>query len=545
MASFPAVAEGSATPRDAGTPDPGTPRANRARRARRAGRPHALIAAASLITAILALPLAFLLIEASGSGLATDAHLISRQLTATLLWNTIRLTVVVTALCAVIGTAAAWCVERTDLPGRRIWAVLVVVPLAIPDFVVSFGWASLATWIQGFRGAVVVLTLAVYPLVYLPVAASLRGADPGQEEVARSLGSGRVRTFVRITLGQARGAILGGCLLVAMVLLAEYGAFEILGYQTFTTEIFTELNEAFSLPAACALALVLVLLSTVVLAGEGMARGKGRVSRSGALAQRVSPPQRLGPARIPVLAGFVVLTGLALGVPVGASAYWMASGGKASLTGVPLLAAAGYTALYGVLAAALATLMALPVAVLAVRHAGHARRILERSTYLVLAIPGVVIALALSYFTQRYAGGFGYQTGPLLILAYAIMFFPLALVGVKASLARAPVSLDEVSRSLGQRRLATALRVTLRLTGPGLVAAFCLVFLSVVTELTATLILIPTGVQTLATQFWAYETNLSYGQAAPFALVMIAVATIPSWVLGRFFNRSADPRMRT
>ncbi len=143
--------------------------------------------------------------------------------------------------------AAAWLVERTNLPGRRVFAVLLVVPLAIPDFVVSFGWSSLFIWVQGFRGAVIVMTLAVYPLVYLPVAASLRGADPGQEEVARSLGVGRVRTFVRITLGQARGAILGGCLLVALVLLAEYGAFEMLGYQTFTTEIFTNLQ----LPTEC------------------------------------------------------------------------------------------------------------------------------------------------------------------------------------------------------------------------------------------------------------------------------------------------------
>ncbi len=528
-------------PAAAAAPAAGTQRPSRP------GRPSALIGASTLIAAILALPLVFLLIEASSSGLGADARLIFRPLTATLLWNTIRLTVVVTALCAVIGTAAAWCVERTDLPGRRIWAVLVVVPLAIPDFVVSFGWASLSSWVQGFHGAVIVMTLAVYPLVYLPVAASLRGADPGQEEVARSLGIGRVRTFLRITLGQARGAILGGCLLVAMVLLAEYGAFEIVGYQTFTTEIFTEINEAFSLPAACALALVLVLLSLVVLAGEGLTRGRGRVSRSGALVQRVAPPQRLGRARVPVMAGFALLTGLALGVPVAASVYWMTSGVRPSLTGVPLLAAAGYTALYGALAGLLATLFALPVALLAVRHPGGlARRLLERSTYLVLAIPGVVIALALSYFTQRYLGGFAYQTGPLLILAYAIMFFPLALVGVKASLARAPVSLDEVARSLGQSRLAVALRVTLRLTGPGLVAAFCLVFLSVITELTATLILIPIGVQTLATQFWAYETNLSYAQAAPFALVMIAVATLPSIVLGRFFNRSADAtRMMT
>ena len=514
-------------------------------RPRAARRPVALITASSAVAVLLALPLIFLLIEAHGAGTSAVARLIFRRPTADLLWNTIRLTVVVTALCAVIGTLAAWFVERTDLPGRRAWTVLVVVPLAIPDFVVSFGWASLWTWVQGFRGAVIVMTLAVYPLVYLPVAASLRAADPGQEEVARGLGTGRVGTFFRITLSQARGAILGGCLLVALVLLAEYGAFEILGYQTFTTEIFTEVNEAFSLPAASALSLVLVLLSLLVLGGEGVTRGKGRISRSGALTQRVSPPHRLGPARIPVLAGFVALAGLALGVPVGASVYWMVSGMPPAISGVPLLAAAGHTAVYGAAAAALATLMALPVALLAVRHAGRVRQFLERSTYLVLALPGVVIALALSYFTERYAGGFGYQTAPLLIVAYAIMFFPLALVGVKASLARVPAGLDDVARSLGQRRLAVLGRVTLRLAGPGLMAAFCLVFLMVVTELTATLILIPTNVQTLATQFWAYEKYLSYGQAAPFALVMIAVAAVPSLVLGRFFDRSADPRMTT
>jgi iron(III) transport system permease protein len=536
---------------DRSDPGPGEPGLHRPgyvaeKKNRRARRPRALIASAVLIAAVLALPLIFLLIEASGSGAAADARLIFRPLTAELLWNTVRLTVVVTALCGVIGTAAAWTVERTNVPGRKIWAVLVVVPLAIPDFVVSFGWASLWTWIHGFRGAVIVMTLAVYPLVYLPVAASLRGTDPGQEEVARSLGSSRVRTFVRITLGQARGAILGGCLLVAMVLLAEYGAFEIVGYQTFTTEIFTEINVAFSLPAACALALVLVLLSLIVLGAEGRLRGRGRVSRSGALAQRVSAPYQLGKGKIPALAGLVALTGLSLGVPVGSAIYWMTSGGHDSLTGVSMPSAALTTALYGLLSGGLATLMALPVAVLAVRHPGRARHFLERSTYLVLAVPGVVIALALSYFTEHYLGGFGYQTAPLLILAYAIMFFPLALVGVKASLARAPVSLDEVARSLGQPRLAVLVRVTLRLTGPGLVAAFCLVFLSVITELTATLILIPTGVQTLASQFWVYETNLSYGQAAPFALVMIAVAAIPSWVLGRFFDRGvADPRMMT
>ncbi|MDQ2811993.1 MAG: iron ABC transporter permease [Actinomycetota bacterium] len=511
---------------------------------RGARRPAALLTVSSLVAGVLALPLVFLLIEAQGAGAAEVSHLIFRSLTFSLLWNTVRLTVVVTLACAVIGTAAAWCVERTDLPGRRAWAVLVVVPLAIPDFVVSFGWHSVWTWARGFQGAALVMTLAVYPLVYLPVAASLRGADPGQEEVARSLGSGRVRTFIKITLGQAKGAIAGGCLLVALVMLAEYGAFEILGYQTFTTEIFTEFH-GYSFAASCALSLVLVVLSLLVLAGEGTLRGRGQVSRSGPMTQRVNPPQQLGWLRWPALALFATLALLALGVPVGAAVYWMTDGLPAGLAGgnnVSLLDAAGHTALYGGSAAAVATVLAFPVALLAVRHDGRMRRLLERSTYLILGMPGVVIAFALSYFTERYAAGFGDGTSMLLIGCYAIMFFPLGLVGVKASLARAPAGLDEVARSLGQGRLAVLFRVTVRLAGPGLVAAFCLVFLSVVTELTATLLLIPTGAQTLATQFWAYETNLSYSQAAPFALVMIIVAAVPSYVLGRFFNRPVRAR---
>jgi iron(III) transport system permease protein len=498
--------------------------------------PWLLVLASGAVAVLLFAPLVFLLIEAHGAGTGTIAHLIWRPLTGTLLWNTVRLTAVVTAACAVIGTLAAWCVERTDLPGRRIWAVLVVVPFAIPDFVVSWGWASLSTWVHGFRGAVIVMTLAVYPLVYLPVAASLRAADPGLEETARSLGLGPLRTFCRVTLRHAKGAILGGCVLVALVILAEYGAFEILGYQTFTTEIFTEFG-AFSVPTACALSLVLIVLGVLVLGGDAAARGKGRAVRAGTFAQRAIRRHRLGRGTLPVLAGFTLLTGLALGVPVGTSVYWMLESRAAAFAGVSVLDAGWHTALYSGVAAALATLLALPVALLAVRHGSRSGRLLERSTYLVMAIPGLVIALALSYFSVRYAHSFGYQTAPLLIVAYVILFFPLALVGVRASVAHAPPRLEEVARSLGLGRAAVFARVTLPLIGPGLAASFCLVFLAAVTELTATLVLVPSGVQTLATQFWQYQTNLSYGQAAPFALVIIAVAAIPSYLIGRYFDR--------
>jgi len=522
-----------ARPGTAGSPHgahPGQPRSRRRL-------PSGLLVLSILVAAVLLVPLAFLLVEAAGAGVGQVASLIDRQLTEQLLWNTIRLSVVVTALCAVIGTGTAWLTERTNLPGRRVWAVLLVVPLAIPDFVVSFGWASISTDVAGFRGAVLVMTLSVYPLVYLPVAASFRNADPTQEEVARGLGAGRIKTFFRITLGQAKVAILGGCLLVVMVLLAEYGAFNILGYQTFTTEIFTEFQQLFDIASACALSLVLVALSLLVLGADALGRRRGRVSRASRTAQRAVPLHRLGLWTAPVLLLLCLLVGLALGVPVGSAAYWWAQGTNQPFQGTSLLSATGYTAAYSACAAALATAMALPVAILAVRRGGRVAHLVERSTYLVLAIPGLVIALSLSYFSNRYGNGIGYQSAPMLVVAYAIMFFPLALVGVRTSVAQAPAGLEDVARSLGQRRPAVFWRVTRPLVAPGLTAAFCLVFLSAVTELTATLILVPTGVQTLATQFWNYQQNLAYGQAAPFALLMIAIAAVPSYVLGRFFDR--------
>jgi iron(III) transport system permease protein len=162
---------------------------------------------------------------------------------------------------------------------------------------------------------------------------------------------------------------------------------------------------------------------------------------------------------------------------------------------------------------------------------------LARANMVVLAVPGLVIALSFTYVTEHFLQGRFYQTNPLLVLAYAIMFFPLAVVSVRAAIARSPVGLEEVGRSLGVSRRSVLWRVTLPLIAPGLAAAFALVFLETATELTATLVLHPTNVQTLATQFWAYQSNLSYSQAAPYALVMVFIAAVPGYVLGRWFDR--------
>jgi len=502
--------------------------------------PRLLTCAAALVSLVVLLPLAFLVVQAVQVGWAQLHALLFRSLTATLIWNTVSLVLVVTALCAVLGTTAAWFVERTDLPYRRLFAILVVIPLGIPDFVVSFGWRAIFPGIGGFWAAVLVMTLAVYPLVFLPVAASLRSADPAQEEVARSLGLGRLRTFWTVTVGQARLAIFGGCILVGLVVLAEFGAFEILGYQTLTTEIYNEFQVGFNQPAACALSLILVLLGAMLLAGEGSVRGRGRTSRVGAGAASRARPARLGRGSPLVLAAMVFLVVLAMGVPVGAIVYLIVQGGNSTLPPASLFAATADTFGYSVAAGVVATLAALPIALLSVRFSRRRVMALESSNMLVLAVPGLVIALSFTYVTEHFLEGRFYQTSPLLVLTYSIMFFPLAIVAVRAAVTRSPVGLEEVANSLGVRRRSVLWRVTLPLIGSGLAAAFALVFLETATELTATLVLHPTNVQTLATQFWAYESNVSYSQAAPYAGVMVLIAAVPGYILGRWFDRQPE-----
>ncbi|MGH3781106.1 MAG: ABC transporter permease, partial [Pseudonocardiaceae bacterium] len=465
--------------------------------------PLPLVGAGLVTAAVVALPAVFVLAEACGVGWTQARALLLRSTVAQLLGSTAALTAAVTALSVVIGVAAAWCTERTDLPAVRLWRVLVVLPVAIPEFVSGYSLVSLTSAVYGFGGAVLISTLSLYPLVYLPVAAMLRGRDPAQDQVARSLGLGPAAVFWRVTLPQIRPALLGGALIVGLYLLGEYGAFAIVRYPTFATEIFTEYNLGFDPGAAALLSVVLIVLCVALLGGETRLTGAARQARIGGGAARQAPPVRLGRLTALVLAGFAGLVTIALGVPIGSLGYWLIRGGSTTLPPASIWGAAAHTLTLGAAAAAVTTLLALPVALLAVRHRGRLTVLLERSTYLARALPGVVVALALVFFALHYVPIF-YQSAPLLVLAYAVLFLPLALIALRATLTQIPPGLAEMARSLGRPPMIVLVRVTLPLLGPGLAAAAALVFLSTTTELTATLLLRPTGLQTLATQFWVY-----------------------------------------
>ncbi|MGH3631113.1 MAG: ABC transporter permease [Sciscionella sp.] len=498
----------------------------------RAAQRRIVVMIGALIAAALLAPLVLVAIDASNAGWREIHTVLFRQRSLMLLGHTVVLALLVVGLAAVIGVSAAWATERCALPLRRLWTVLLVLPIAMPDFVVGYAWHSVAPRLSPLLGATLVMTLGTYPLVYLPAAAALRRADPSMDDTAHSLRAGRVATFLRVSLPLIAPAVLGGSVLVVLTVISEYGAFEILRYPTFTTEIFTEFQ--FEPQAAGALSIPLVLLGLVALSADGLLTRRRGLPRIPPRSPLQLPRWRPGTA--PIMGGLLGLVALGVGVPVGTLFYWIAQSQHTTLPAATTLSQATWTTCsYSAWAALLAVIAALPVALMSFRTHTRARDVVERSTFVTQAVPGVVIALSLVFFATRYVFGL-YQTGLLLVIAYAIIHFPLALVCVKASASQAPARLADIGTSLGRRPAAVFIRVTLPLLAPGLLAGLCLVFLTAVTELTATLVLAPIGTHTLATQFWAYQSEAAYGAAAPYALVIVALAVVPGAVLGLWFD---------
>ncbi|WP_428534729.1 ABC transporter permease [Rhodopila sp.] len=510
---------------------------------RRTRIPVGLLAAGLTVAALVLLPLSYTINEALQVDRQDAIDLVFRPLVGELLLNTLSLVLATTLLSALLATAAAWCVERTDLPGRHVWGVLAAVPLAIPAFVSSFAWISLSLRLQDFAGAVVVVTCSYYPLVYLPVAAALRGMDPALEETARALGETGWGSFRRVVLPQLRPALLGGMLLVALDTLVEFGALSLLRFRTFTTEIYAEYRTGFDSSEIALLAMILLALCLVCLAAELWVRGRSRYARVGRGTRRASPPHRLGRARYPVLAGFALLVAATLGVPLGMIIYWLTQHGSAAITpeavSAPALLSATLSSLqFGAAGAAASLLLAFPLAVLATQHDSRLVTLIERSAYLAQGTPGIVVALALVSLTVQRLQPL-YQSAALLIIAYAILFLPLALVSTRAALAQLQRGLQDAGRSLGLGWMAVLWRVLLPLAGPGLGAAAAMVFVSVMTELTATLLLAPIGTRTLATQVWANTSSLAFAAASPYAALMTLISLLSAWLLARRFGATA------
>ncbi|WP_293761885.1 iron ABC transporter permease [uncultured Aquitalea sp.] len=509
----------------------------------RVGRSRGLVFWAGLLAAVVSLlslmPLGFIAAETLAAGKDSIVELVFRPRVAELLVNTMQLMVISLPLCILLGVGTAWLTERSNLPGRRWWAMLAVAPLAIPAFVHSYAWISAAPSLHGLWAAVLLSVIAYSPFLYLPTAAALRRMDPALEDVAASLGHRPLAVFVKVVLPQLKLAILGGSLLVGLHLLAEYGLFAMIRFDTFTTAIFDQFQSSFSGAAANMLAGVLVLCCLLLLLGESALRGKARYARLGAGSARAQSRTQLGP--VGALCGLsvcLVAAALSLGVPLWTLGKWLLAGGVEVWRNEWLWPALRQTLLLAGAGALITVAAALPAAWLSVRRPGKWQRLLESGNYVASALPGIVVALALVSIAIQWARPL-YQTLATILLAYLMMFLPRALVSLRAGIAQAPVELENAAQSLGCPPARALWRTTLRLSAPAAAAGYAMVFLAIGNELTATLLLAPTGTRTLATGFWALTSEIDYAAAAPFALIMILLSLPLTALLHAQSRRSA------
>ena len=495
--------------------------------------------AASLVAAGAALPLAYVLVRAAGAGGEVWSDLLDRRL-PTLLANTLGLAAVAVAGTILIGTALAYLVVRTDIPGRRALGVLCALPLAIPPYVGSVTYGDVLgprgglrdllgvdeiPSIFGFPGAALVLILFTYPYVFLLAAAALRNLNPHFEEAVCGLGRGTLRVFFGTTMRLIAPALAAGGLLVGLYVLSDFGTVSLMRFQTFTTVIYDEIGGRFDPPAAAALSSVLVLLTLAFLAGGIAMRGSGRFVQTEGGFGRVAP-RPLGRVRWPAFASVVVVLGLSLALPLARLATWTVD----VIPDQDLGDYAGWawnSILVSVLGATIAVVCALPVAMLMTRRGGLAVGWLAQAGY---ALPGVIVALALVAISTRWFDPL-YGTLGLLVAAYVIRFLPQAIQGEEAGLQQIGPNLLEAARGLGASGRQALWRVVLPLMRPSLGAAWAVVFLTVVKELPATLILRPLGFDTLPVRVWVPAHDALYAQAGPPALLLVIISAVPLYLL--------------
>jgi iron(III) transport system permease protein len=523
------------------------------------------------IAAVLAMPIAAVV-----SSLAVPAgevwlHLWRTQLLE-LISRTLLLLLGVGAGALLVGGGLAWLVVHHRFPGRAVLEWALILPLAVPAYVIGFAFVGLFEYsgpvqsalrrglgagfglpeIRSYPGVVVMMTLVFYPYVYLLARVAFREQGGAAVETARTLGRSRTAAFLHVTVPMARPALVAGVALAMMEALADFGTVATFGYRTLTEAIYRVWYGMFDRIAAAQLASVLLLFAAGLLLLERHSRGRARFTQGGRRGPAVEPVRLRGWRAAGATAACVSVLALAFLLPVGQLAWWAIGAIRAGQVAPDFATLLWHTCALAGTTAAVASLLAVLLAYAGRLHGTVAVRVAAQLSSMGYALPGAVIAVgvllplawadhALVPWLERALGRplglllTGSAAG--LVLAYLVRFLAVGLQTVDASLGKIPQSLDDAARVLGSGGGAMLRRVHLPLMRGGLLTAVVLVFVETMKEMPATLLLRPVGLNTLAVEIWERTSEAMWPEAAVPALTLVGVGLLPVVLLIRLTSR--------
>lgn len=457
--------------------------------------------------------------------------------------RTVGLTVVIVTGTSLLGVATAFVVVRTDVPARRLLTVALTLPLALPLFVGAYAAYSMnlvfaphTEIVTSFWGASLLITLVLYPYVFLPCLVALRNLDPSLENAATSLGTHPVTVFTKVTLPQLRKPIASGGLIVALHVLSEYGAMMQTRQHTLTTRIMSNMVEYGDYAAARALAFILIAVAGVAIVTGKIIEGPQAPLSLTKGSQQLVRRKPLRAWRLPVYFLCLLLPLLALGPTIIMTTRGLTRSGWSRIVNwEQVLDSANTTITFAIWAGIVATICALPISWWQSRSPNSLGAVLtERAVWVAHSIPNAIIGLALVFLATRLVPDW-YKTAPILVIAYVILYLPLAVTNQSVGLQAALQRYQEAAASLGASPWERLRRITMPLALPGVLTGALLVGLDASKELTTTLMLLPFDTETLATAMWATTAGetVDFTAAAPYAAMLLALGGVPVFLIVR------------
>ena len=486
--------------------------------------------AVGIVAALALIPIGYLLVRASQKPLGETAQLLLRPKTLEVLATTSALVAAVVFTTVVMGVAMATGLHFVRLPFRRLLIIPAVLPLAIPSYVFTYTWIALIPEFSGFFAAGFILSITTLPYVILATLSGLRTVDTSQIEVARSLGLTPVQTFRRVVFPQVKGHISAGALLAALYTISDFGAVSLLNVETLTVTIQNMYKASYDRSAAAVISFVLIAFSTlVVLADE---RVKKQTPDGNAIKAYSAKNSLINNTwlRLAVIGSIALYAFNAVAIPF----YVLISrflGNQVAIDWADLITAAISTVSVAALGALIALVLSAPLGIVLTSGSSRVGTIAQRIITVGHGLPGVVVGLAVVSVGSKL--GALYQTTFLLAFAYALLFLAKSVASMSSSLSRVPNSVKDVASTLGMNQWMVIKRVVAPIAAPGIGLGTLLVFLTAMKELPATLMLRPTGFDTLATQIWSSASINRFNEAAPYALILVLIAALPTFLISR------------